>query len=142
MHQTGTARLGKSFPGLAALVLVLSGLLWAVPAPASAHYVGPTVVVVAGAAADDRSALTLDLQVPLQNLDFAYGTHLDADPVEAVAQREAWLRSLVADRVALTGPDDAAWMIDVGTPTGAVANPENVLRVRLTALAPPGTRPG
>jgi len=142
MHQTGAARIAGSFPGLAMLVLLVSGLLWAVPTPASAHYVGPTVVVVAGAAADDRSALTLDVQVPLQNLDFAYGTHLDADPVGSVAQRAAWLRSLVADRVSLAGPDGAAWTVEVGTPAGVVASPENLLRVRLTALAPPGTRPG
>jgi len=115
MHQTGAARIAGSFPGLAMLVLLVSGLLWAVPTPASAHYVGPTVVVVAGAAADDRSALTLDVQVPLQNLDFAYGTHLDADPVGSVAQRAAWLRSLVADRVSLAGPDGAAYVSTTGS---------------------------
>ena len=142
MNHTGTARHAGSFSGLAALVLLVAGLLWAVPVPASAHYVGPTVIVVTGAAADDRSALKLDVEVPLQNLDFAYGTQLDTDPVAAVSQRAAWLRSLVADRVSLVGPDGAAWTVEVGTPSGAVASPENVLRVRLTALAPPGTRPG
>ena len=142
MHRTGTARSAGSFPGLAALVLLVAGLLWALPVPASAHYVGPTIVVVAGAASDDRSALTLDVDVPLQNLDFAYGTALDADPVKAVAQREPWLRTLIADRVGLTSPDGGTWAVKIGSLAGAVASPDNLLRVRLTALAPPGTWPG
>lgn len=127
---------------LAVLVLLASGLLWSVPTAASAHYVGPTVVVVSTASGTGPATLDLDVQVPLPNLDFAYRTHLDADPVAAVDQQQAWLRSLVAGRVALVGADGVPWTVTVGDLTGATASPENVLHVSLTATAPPGPRPG
>jgi len=124
---------------LPALVVLLAGLLWSVATPANAHYVGVTSVVVSAAPGTERTALDLDVQVPLQNLDFAYGTHFDADPVGAVDRRSDWLRALVAHRVALVGADGTPWTVTIGSLAGAVASPENVLRVQLHAKAPAAT---
>lgn len=141
MRRLGASWFALPLPVLVALVALGSFTAWSVATPASAHYVGPTVIVVSSAAGTDRPTLDLDVQVPLQNLDFAYGTKLDADPVAAVAQHDAWLRSLVAHRMALVSPEGAAWTVTIDALTGVRLAPQSILQARLTAVAPPGTRP-
>ncbi len=126
---------------IAVVVALMSGLLWSVAPPASAHYVGSSVIVVLAAPSSDRPALDVDVQVPLQNLDFAYGTDLDADPAASVAAHKDWLRSLLSRRVELVSPDGTAWTVRIENLTGVVTSPENVLHVQMAAQAPAGTRP-
>jgi len=135
MSLPGAASSRRVLP-VPALVLLVAGLLWSVATPASAHYVGVTSIAVSIPAGTGRTALDLDVQVPLQNFDFAYRTHLDADPVAAVDRRSNWLRALVAHRVALVGADGTPWTVTIGSLAGAVASPENVLRFQLHAEAP------
>ena len=111
------------------LILLISGLWWSVATPASAHNVGVTSIAVSTMAGTDRPTVDLDVQVPLQNIDFAYRTDLDADPVGAVDRRSAWLRALLAQRVALVDSEGAPWTVTIKSQAGAVASPDNVLKV-------------
>jgi len=52
------------------------------PAPAQAHDVGATLIVVSATGPTVR----LDAQIPLTGIDFAYDTALDRDPATAVAE--------------------------------------------------------
>ncbi|GAA2576209.1 HupE/UreJ family protein [Winogradskya consettensis] len=118
---------------LAGAVLVAFFVL--APAPAQAHDVGATLLVVS---ATDTTVL-IDAQIPLTGIDFAYDTALDRDPASAIAERGSWLRSLIGAGAVLTAPGGASWTVRVDGLTADRVQGRNTVHAALTATPPPGT---
>jgi hypothetical protein len=130
--------------GLLAAAAVLAGalvLLVGLAGQAAAHGPAQTLVTVAPGTPDDPDVLRLTGQVPLDRIDFAYGTDLAADPQRAVADHRDELADLVADRVSVTDADGAAWTVRVESLSADRLETWDVLRVELIAVPPAGTAP-
>ena len=126
---------------LAAAAVLAGALVLFGAGPAAAHGPAQTLLTVAPGTPEDPDVLRLTGQVPLDRIDFAYGTALAADPQAAVADRYDWLQDLVADRVSLTDPDGAAWTVTVDELAAGRLETWDVLRIELTAIPPAGETP-
>jgi HupE/UreJ protein len=115
----------------------LAAMLALAPAPAQAHDVGATLIVVSAT----DSTVRLDAQIPLTGIDFAYDTALDRDPATAVNDRRSWLQMLIGEGTRLTDPDGTAWTVRVDSLAADQVQGRNTVHAQLTATPPPGTRP-
>lgn len=127
----------------AARSVALVATLWVlVPSgPAQAHFVGTTQVVASTGGTEEDPTLQLDIEVPLANLDQAYGTNLESDPASAVPAARALLSTVLLERMSVTGPDRTVWdtsvsAIDVGERDGLAT-----MHATLIAPAPAGASP-
>jgi hypothetical protein len=82
--------------------------------------------------------LHLSAQIPLDRLDFAYGTGFAGEPETKVAARAEWLTDLVANRVSLTDVDGTTWATDVQSVAADELEGIPVLDVEVLAVAPAG----
>ncbi|MBU1802659.1 MAG: HupE/UreJ family protein [Actinobacteria bacterium] len=113
-------------------VFAAAGLLGVAASPATAHEPTATLVSVTG----DASGITLDVRVPLDRYDFAYGTDLAEDPEAGVAAASSDLDARLQNTVEVSA-GGIAWDLEVGVLETTEVNDVANLAVEITATPPP-----